>query len=456
MTRPTLLFLHALGASHREWQRVRDHLPDIPAIALDLPGFGDRADEGYADVAAMADDVADEIRRRRLTACVLVGHSMGGKIATIVASRAAAGEAGLAGVIGVVLVAASPPAPEPMDEDRRQRMIGWVADGPIGAADAATFVDANTAAPLPAPWRDQAMADVRRSDRRAWLGWLERGSLEDWRASVGRVTIPALIVAGAEDGDLGEEAQRRLNVPHYAHAQLRSVADAAHLIPYEQPEALATLIADHVAAVAPSILPPGFLGVLRSGRVSRRTRATMLERTRPAAGIADGWPPAQREVVTALIGHILPDHDDRQDLARRVEASVLGGQGDGWRFAALPTDAEAWDRGVATLDKLTGTFAALDAEAQGEWLVRIDAGNAGIEDDGTHLSPDQMRLWFEDVRAEIVRQWVSLPATMAAIGYDGFAVGGDGPRKQGYIRAAANDAEAWQTAPDAMPAETGA
>jgi len=41
---------------------------------------------------------------------------------------------------------------------------------------------------------------------------------------------------------------------------------------------------------------------------------------------------------------------------------------------------------------------------------------------------------------------MSLPATMAAIGYDGFAVGGDGRRKQGYARTSAGDREAWQPA----------
>lgn len=56
-----------------------------------------------------------------------------------------------------------------------------------------------------------------------------------------------------------------------------------------------------------------------------------------------------------------------------------------------------------------------------------------------------MALWFQDVRAEVVRQWAALPSTMAAIGYDGFAVGGDGPRNQGYHRTGANDVEAWQT-----------
>jgi len=57
-----------------------------------------------------------------------------------------------------------------------------------------------------------------------------------------------------------------------------------------------------------------------------------------------------------------------------------------------------------------------------------------------------MKLWFEDVRAEVVRVWMSLPTTMAEIGYDGFAVGGDAHRKQGYIRTAADDLEPWQRA----------
>ncbi|WP_322965431.1 alpha/beta hydrolase [Sphingomonas fuzhouensis] len=443
MTQPTFVFLHALGSSHREWDLVSRYLPDADCVALDLPGFGDRAEEGYADVVAMADDLADQIRRRRLTAVILVGHSMGGKIASIVAAWAAAGEIGLAGVIGIVLVTASPPEPEPMDEDRRARMIGWVAHGAISQADAETFVDANTAKPLPAPLRERAMADVRRSSPEAWLGWLERGSREDWGAQVGHLSIPALIVAGAADGDLDEAAQRRLNQPHYRHADIRVIAGAAHLIPYEQPEALAKLIADHAASLKPSILPEGFVTILGSDRVSRRTRAAMLERTRPVAGDALGWSQAERAIASALISHILPDDEPIPDLALRVEAAILHGPGDGWRFATLPPDADAWRQGFATLERLTGGFATLDHEAQADWLERIAAGSGGATEDGL-LSPEQMALWFQDVRAEIVRQWASLPATMAAIGYDGFAVGGDGPRKQGYARTAADDVEAWQ------------
>jgi len=155
-------------------------------------------------------------------------------------------------VRGVVLVAASPPSPEPMDEARRDRMIGWFADGAPTEADAAAFVDANTASPLSETWRRQAIADVRRSRPEAWRGWLEQGSREDWGYRVGQITRPALILAGSEDGDLGAEAQRRLNFPHYPDADLQIVAGAAHLIPYEQPEALAALIRDHAARCSPN------------------------------------------------------------------------------------------------------------------------------------------------------------------------------------------------------------
>lgn len=176
--------------------------------------------------------------------CVLVGHSMGGKIATIVAAEAAGA------VAGVVLVAASPPSPEPIDEARRARMIDWFADGTISTENAAAFVDANCAGRLPLPLRDRAVAAVRGSRPAAWTGWLQHGSREDWRGQVGTLSLPALIVAGAEDGDLGEAAQRRLNLLHYPAGRMAVVADAAHLIPLEQPDRLATLIADHWRRIA--------------------------------------------------------------------------------------------------------------------------------------------------------------------------------------------------------------
>ncbi|WP_019517893.1 alpha/beta fold hydrolase [Sphingomonas sp. Mn802worker] len=243
MTR--LFFLHALGASARSWDRVIACLPGHDCVALDLPGFGDHAAMGHLSVADTLDWFAGEVARHDHSSWIVVGHSMGGKIATLTAARRPAGLA------GVVLVAASPPAPEPMDEARRTEMLGWFADGPATTAQAEKFIAANTARPLPHDLTAQVIADVRRSSPAAWCGWLEQGAREDWDERAGVINLPALIVAGADDGDLGEDAQRRLNAPHYTHARVEIVADAAHLIPYEQPEALAALIAEHVRHIEP-------------------------------------------------------------------------------------------------------------------------------------------------------------------------------------------------------------
>ncbi|KQM86087.1 hypothetical protein ASE67_09485 [Sphingomonas sp. Leaf23] len=91
---------------------------------------------------------------------------------------------------------------------------------------------------------------MRHSRPAAWTGWLERGSREDGDRRVRSRPIPALIVAGAEDCDLGEAAQRRVNLPQYPSGRVEVVADAAHLIPLEQPDRLATLIADHLRRIA--------------------------------------------------------------------------------------------------------------------------------------------------------------------------------------------------------------
>ncbi|SEN47378.1 Pimeloyl-ACP methyl ester carboxylesterase [Sphingomonas gellani] len=243
---PTVFLLHALGASGGAWREVIAALGDrVPCVAPDLPGFGDNH-AGQMDVEATLRWLTAEIASRAPASFLLVGHSMGGKFATLLAARAQAGEPALDGLAGVVLLAASPPAPEPMDEDRRATMIGWFADGEPGEDDARRFIDANVAGPLPPPLMTQAVADVRRSSPAAWTGWLERGAREDWSERVGRLTIPALIVAGADDGDLGIDNQRRLNLPHYPGAWIETVPDAAHLLPYEQPAAVARLIAGAV------------------------------------------------------------------------------------------------------------------------------------------------------------------------------------------------------------------
>lgn len=436
-----LFFLHALGASAREWNGVIAALgKEHECVALDIPGFGGSGDSDR-DVAALIDWFGSEVAAHQPQTWAVIGHSMGGKIATLAAARARDGDARFAGLAAVVLLAASPPAPEPMEEDRRRLMIDWFADGAIDKDEAGQFVDDNSAARLPDPLRECAIADVRLSGREAWTGWLERGSREDWRTFAGEITVLALIIAGGEDGDLGEDAQRRLNLPHYTAGRVCVIAGAAHLLPYEKPDAVASAIAEHVSAAFARALPPAMIALLASDRVSARTRAVLTARHAeppPIALLSD------RQVATlaALVEAVLPGTGNPGDLARRMDAMLAGGQGDGWRRAELPADGTCWPAALDMLETIPGGFVDADPAARDHCLASLAAGECATTDGA--LSPHQMQLWFAEACGEIARQWMALPSTMARIGYDGFAIGGDGPRKQGYVLAAADTLEPWQ------------
>lgn len=78
---------------------------------------------------------------------------------------------------------------------------------------------------------------------------------------------------------------------------------------------------------------------------------------------------------------------------------------------------------------------------------RLDALTAGrFASAAGGPSPELMQGWFEDARTDLVRQWLAHPATMARIGWDAAANGGDGERKQGFDRLAAGEREGWEPA----------
>ncbi len=84
-----LVFLHYWGGSSRTWKYLTEALSEFyRTIAIDHRGWGDSdaPEHGYA-LADLADDAAGVISALGLGSYVLVGHSMGGKVAQLLASR---------------------------------------------------------------------------------------------------------------------------------------------------------------------------------------------------------------------------------------------------------------------------------------------------------------------------------------------------------------------------------
>ena len=341
-----------------------------------------------------------------------------------------------------MLLSGSPPAPEPMTPDQRQAMLGWFGgDAASSKAEADGYLNDNVGGKLHPAVHAQVAADVLLANRRAWTAWLERGSREDWAERVGVLRTPTLIVAGSEDEALGEATQRRLMAPHFERPAIVVLPGAGHLLPMERPDEVAALIA------AAPVIPADYRRLIDSGRVSSRTRALLLARAEPDA--AEYAPrvvsPAQLAVLRAIVDRVTPQPGPGAiDLAARIDAG-LGGLGDGWRFADLPPDTDAYRAGLDTMEAWAQArhgrgFAGLEGGEQDAMLRAVADGEAP----GGELSPAQLRMWFEDLRAEAVRLYVAHPATLAGMGYSGIGYGGDGPGKPGFARVGAGEREAWE------------
>ncbi|GJG89596.1 hydrolase [Gemmatimonadetes bacterium T265] len=242
---PTFIFLHYYAGSARAWDAVVAALaPRHRCVAADLRGFGDSPAPaaGYA-VGDSADDLAALVTALGFGGpsgrYVLVGHSMGGKIAMALAARRPAGLAGL------VLVAPSPPTPEPMTEASRAHTLASYGDH-AAAVDTACRI---TVRPLAPAAFDQVVADSLRSSRVAWDAWMRAGSREDISAAMPGVDAPTLVVAGGRDPVMAHATLEREVRGRIAGARMLDVADVGHLVPVEAPAELAAALGAFAAAL---------------------------------------------------------------------------------------------------------------------------------------------------------------------------------------------------------------
>ncbi|MER5353533.1 alpha/beta fold hydrolase [Kitasatospora sp. NPDC002551] len=206
---PPLVLLHALGERAADWDVVLPALaPHHRVLALDQRGHGDSGRPGRYGLEAMRDDVLAFLDALGLARADLVGHSMGGAVAYLVAQRRPER-------VGR-LVLEDVPAPRP-------RPASPVADAPDGPVD---FDWAVVRA---------VKEQIDRPDPR----WLE---------GMAAITAPTLLVAGGAASHVPQAGVAEL-AGLIADCRLVTV-EAGHLVHRTRP-------AGFVAAVAPFLDPAG-------------------------------------------------------------------------------------------------------------------------------------------------------------------------------------------------------
>ncbi len=253
---PPLLFVHGFLGEVADWHRLRGLLPpEVASDCFELPGHG--------TAPPLTDTPADwfpDAARRLSLACrkqpalpVVVGYSMGGRLALYTAVRHPGAASGL------VVLGADPGigdaalrAERGARDEALARSLAAARDEPAFAAWLRRWYAAPLFGALNRHPAFAALLKRRLRQRPGSLAAALRGLSVSrqpalWHA-LQALTIPALFIAGAEDAKYRAVAGRiaELGSPWQAAV----CPDAAHAAHIEQPEAVAALIRSFAQSVS--------------------------------------------------------------------------------------------------------------------------------------------------------------------------------------------------------------
>lgn len=243
-----MVLLHGLGTSRGVWRRVMPSLTETRLVAaVDLPGFGESDPPGRGfDLAAAADAVADGVAERLQSPFDLVGSSLGGAVALVLAERhpdlvrrlvlcAPAGFtprpallAAGAGRVGAATIAARRMVgPRVASSASARRILFWgaiAAPADLSDADALAMLEASHGATRIAEGLASALAT-------------------DLRPSVVALDVPTGLIWGERDRIVSPGTLRSIRalVPD---APVRTIPGAAHIPHVERPDEFVAALSD--------------------------------------------------------------------------------------------------------------------------------------------------------------------------------------------------------------------
>jgi pimeloyl-ACP methyl ester carboxylesterase len=238
---PTLVFLHYWGGTGRTWDLVvRELAGRHRCIAPDLRGWGRSAKNADShDLHSLADDVAAIIASLELSEYVLVGQSMGGKIAQILGARRPKG------LKGLVLVAPAPPTPIAAPKEQRDAMLESY-QSPAGVEFALSIL---TSRQLSAELRQQVIDDTLGGSPAAKAAWTQAGMTLDITDIVASINVPTTVIVGDADKVETEPLLRRELASRISGTEFIVLPGVGHLSPLEAPSELAAAITTAISKI---------------------------------------------------------------------------------------------------------------------------------------------------------------------------------------------------------------
>ncbi|MBN1953517.1 MAG: alpha/beta hydrolase [Anaerolineae bacterium] len=223
---PAIILIHGAGGSRLHWPAALRRLPGT-VYAIDLPGHGRAGGSGRKRIDQYAAGVVGLMNGLEIEQAVLIGHSMGGAIAQVVALSAPRR------VLALVLLATG----------ARLRVAPALLNGLQQNATGAIQLITQWA------WGPNAAPDLVAAAEQTMLGTDPQVLHDDFAAcdqfdvrdQIDGIEAPTLILTGTEDQMTPPRFGQWLQ-EHIASARFQPVEGAGHMLMLEQPGDVAASI----------------------------------------------------------------------------------------------------------------------------------------------------------------------------------------------------------------------
>ena len=236
-----LVILHGLFGSSKNWQSLaRVFGEHFEVYSIDLRNHGQSFHHQEIDYELMVEDVHRLLRHLDISQCNLIGHSMGGKVAMLLALR-------FPQLVSKLIVADIAPVAYPNEYDH---LIEPILSLQLDQLDSRSAIDEALQVDISeAPLRAFLMQNLAR-DGGQWRWKVNWGAIklhidqitgfpelpQTWQ-----IDCPTLFIRGETSTYVGN-AEEILISRHFNSVSIKTLANAGHWLQAEQPQAFAKLV----------------------------------------------------------------------------------------------------------------------------------------------------------------------------------------------------------------------
>jgi len=242
-----LVILHGLFGSGKNWQSQARRLADhFQVFTVDLRNHGESFHADEMNYSVMAEDVAGLLHRLELSDCDILGHSMGGKVAMMLALQNP-------DLVARMIVADIAPVAYFHHYDD---LINPILALPLATIESRAQAEQLLRQNIP---EDQLRAFLLQNLVRESAGWRWRVNWEviqrdmEWLTGFGDlpqdwlIELPSLFIRGEKSDYIGD-AEVEVIKHRFSNCMIETIAAAGHWLHAEKPEAFNRLVLDFLRA----------------------------------------------------------------------------------------------------------------------------------------------------------------------------------------------------------------